>query len=67
MGRKRKIWRLQGLLLMIRVLLGLFFVILACCVVDSVNITYIVALGGIGVSFLFWALPTVAQLDKRDL
>lgn len=52
---------------MIRVLLGLFFVILACCVVDSVNITYIVALGGIGVSFLFWALPTVAQLDKRDL
>jgi len=52
---------------MIRILLGLGFVGLACCVNDNSSFTYTMVLGSIGIFFMLWALPTVAQLDARDL
>ena len=52
---------------MIRIILGLSFAILACCVNDSDSFVYTMVLGSIGTFFMLWALPAVAQLDERDL
>jgi len=52
---------------MIRFILGISFVILACCVNDDASMIYSIIPAVIGTFFMLWSMSTVAQLDERDL